>query len=86
VIYPTIRVTSLIEKREAWSRIIGNVDGVTWAILNGRFTFPAHYRHRDCQFSDAFADLISAMLKLNASDRPTAAEVAAQCEQMLMDR
>ena len=56
------------------------------AILNGRFTFPAHYRHRDCQFSDAFADLISAMLKLNASDRPTAAEVAAQCEQMLMDR
>ena len=40
MVYPTYRVTSLIEKREAWSRIIGNVDGVTWAILNGRLVYP----------------------------------------------
>lgn len=55
------------------------------AILNGRFSFPAHYRHRDCQFGAAFADLISDMLKLAASDRPSAADVAARCEQLLAD-
>ena len=40
LIFSTIRVTSLIENREAWSRIIGNVDGVTWAILSGRLVYP----------------------------------------------
>ena len=38
--FPSYRVTSLIERRDEWSRIIGNVDGVTWAILNGRLVYP----------------------------------------------
>ena len=53
------------------------------AILNGRFTFPAHYRNKDCQFSDRFADLISDMLKTVPGDRPTAAEVSRRCDDML---
>ena len=40
LVYPSYRVTSLIEKRDAWARIIGNVDGVTWAILSGRLVYP----------------------------------------------
>ena len=40
LIFPEYRVTSLIEKRDAWARIIGNVDGVTWAILCGRLVYP----------------------------------------------
>ena len=53
------------------------------AILNGRFTFPAHYRNKDCQFSDRFADLISDMLKTSPGDRPTAAEVARRCDDLM---
>ena len=53
------------------------------AILNGRFTFPAHYRNKDCQFSDRFADLISDMLKTVPGDRPTAEVVASRCDDLL---
>jgi len=39
-IWPKFRVTSLIERRHEWYRIIGNIDGVTNAIINGRMVYP----------------------------------------------
>jgi serine/threonine kinase 16 len=53
------------------------------AILNGRFSYPPHYRHRDCQFSEAFVGLVSDMLQLAPRDRPSAADVAERCQRML---
>ena len=54
------------------------------AILNGRFSYPAHYRHRDCQFSEAFVSLVNDMLQLAPNDRPSAADVADRCQRMLV--
>ena len=39
-IWPKFRVTSIIEHRAEWYRLIGNIDGVTSAILEGRMVYP----------------------------------------------
>ena len=39
-IWPKFRVTSLIENRDSWYKLLGNVDGVTSAIINGDLVYP----------------------------------------------
>ena len=38
--WPKFSVTSIIERRAEWYKLIGNIDGVTSAILEGRMVYP----------------------------------------------
>jgi hypothetical protein len=40
LIFPKTYVTSLVERRFEWIKVMGNVDGATWAILSGHMAYP----------------------------------------------
>lgn len=39
-VLPTQRVTTIVERREAWSRLLGSLDAVTQTIVDGRLVLP----------------------------------------------
>ena len=53
------------------------------AILNGTYTVPSGNRHRNIEFSSAFAKLIDNMLAPSGTHRPFAAQVISVCEDLL---
>lgn len=40
LIFPKTYVTSVVERRFEWIKVMGNVDGATWAILSGHMAYP----------------------------------------------
>lgn len=40
LVFPKTHVTSVIERRFEWIKVMGNVDGATWAILSGQMSYP----------------------------------------------
>ena len=40
LIFPKNHVTSIVEKRFEWRKVMGNVDGAAWAILSGHMAYP----------------------------------------------
>ena len=40
LVLSAFHVTSVVERRHEWRRIIGNVDGATWAVLCGQMAYP----------------------------------------------
>jgi serine/threonine protein kinase len=59
-------------------------DGVLrLAILNGRYSVPPGQQNKDCVFSDEFMALVSSMLQVEISKRPTMNEIIYSCKTML---
>ena len=40
LIFPRTYVTSIVERRFEWRRIMGNIDGATWAVLCDQTNYP----------------------------------------------
>jgi hypothetical protein len=40
LIVPEFSVTSVVERRDVWRKLLGNIDAVTWAIISGKMVYP----------------------------------------------